>query len=91
VSLKPELDSMCDTCNITLLRKANRGKTKPSSYPKKPGRMVVADIICNPFKHGLTDASHFEYYIFFVNVASIHAPLLGLNLISSFEVQSSGC
>ena len=48
--------------------------------------MVVADLQRNPFPTGLTEASHFKYYLLLVDVASTYPVLLGTNTITAKEV-----
>ena len=86
VCLKPEPETICETCKITLIRKSNRNKKTPAGLPTKPGRMASGDIIRNPFPIGLNDESHFQYYFLIVDIASGLPVLLGLNTISSAEV-----
>jgi hypothetical protein len=86
VTVTRDPESICETCRITLSRRANQSHNRPQDYPTRPGRMVMADIISNPFAKGLTPKSHFPYYLLVVDVVS-HLPVfLGLRKIDSIMV-----
>jgi hypothetical protein len=86
VAVKPDPESICETCQITLSRRTNRNHDRPPDYPTDPGRMVMTDIISNPFPSGLTSKSHFPYYLLIVDVVSHFPVLLGLRNIDSNTV-----
>ena len=78
-------ETICETCQITKARLANRSKNPPD-YPTAPGVMIYIDIITNPFSKGLTKQSHFTSYLLIVDAYSHLPVLLGMNAISSEEV-----
>jgi hypothetical protein len=86
VAVKSDPESICETCQITLSRRTNRNHDRPADYPTEPGRMVMADIISNPFPSGLTPKSHFPYYLLIVDVVSHLPVLIGLRNIDSNTV-----
>jgi hypothetical protein len=67
ISVQSDPETICQTCKITVLRRANRRKARPVDYPTVPGCMVM-DIIPNPFQCGLNEATHFPYFLLIVNV-----------------------
>jgi hypothetical protein len=71
---------------MTSSRKANRSNKSFSSYPSIPGRMVVIDLIINPFIKGLTKKSHFPYYLLIVDAFSHLPVLLGTHSVSSNQM-----
>jgi hypothetical protein len=85
VAIQRDPESVCETCHITLSCKAHCNK-HPDSFPTIPGRMVMVDIISNPFRVGLTTKSDFPFYMFIVDVYSSFPVLLGLHEISSRSV-----
>ena len=84
-TLKPEPDAICETCRITLSRKANRGKQRPPRAVES-GHTILLDIEKNPFHKGLTSSTHFKYFLIVVDQASTFTVLLGTNRITSAEV-----
>ena len=86
VSLKPEPDKICQVCQITLSRKANRSKKSPTETTI-PGHTIEVDIIKHPHNRSVPAAYHFKYFLLIVDVASTFSVLLGLNTVSSAEVR----
>jgi hypothetical protein len=86
VSVKNYPESVCETCQITLSRCSNRNHDRHPDYPTEPGRMVMTDIISNPFSSGLTPKIHFLYFLLIVDVVSHLPVLLGLQNIDSNKV-----
>jgi hypothetical protein len=73
VVVKPDPESISETCQSMLSRRTNRNHDHPADYPTDPGRMVMTDFISNPFPSGLTSKLHFLYYLLIVDVVS-HFP-----------------
>jgi hypothetical protein len=86
VSIKTDPESICETCQITLSRRANRNHDRPPGYPTEAGRMVMTDIIANPFASGLNTKTHFPYFLLIVDVVSHLPVLIGLRNIDSNTV-----
>jgi hypothetical protein len=69
VKIVPDKDEFCETCKITLARKANRGK-KPLENLGPPGQMIMIDIIPSPATRLLTPDTYHKYYLGIIDVAS---------------------
>jgi hypothetical protein len=79
VQMIPDKDEFCETCQITLSRKANRGKHSLENLGKIiPGQMVMVDIIHNPAKRSITTDTYFRYYLGVIDVASRYFVPMGL-------------
>jgi hypothetical protein len=79
VKMIPDNDEFCETCQITLSRKANRGRNSLENLGKIiPGKMVMVDIIHNPAKQSITADTYFRYYLGIINVASRYFVPMGI-------------
>ena len=71
IKIDLDKDDVCETCRITSIRKANRGRNRlESSDDPKPGDMLMVDIVENPSKEGLTLKTHYKYYLTVTDVAT---------------------
>jgi hypothetical protein len=79
VKMIPDRDEFCETCEITLSRKANRGKIPLEDLGKViPGQMVMIDIIHNPATCSLTRDTYHKYYLGIIDVASRYFVPIGM-------------
>jgi hypothetical protein len=79
VQMIPDKDEFCETCQITLSRKANRGRHSLENMGKiVPGQMVMVDIIHNPAKQSITADTYFPYCLGIIDVASRYFVPMGL-------------
>jgi hypothetical protein len=85
VSVMPEPDKICETCRITLSRKANRSKIPPLRS-KFARHTILLDIEKNPSPKGLTPGTHFPFFLVVVDQATTFSVLLGTRKIPSAEV-----
>jgi hypothetical protein len=71
VKIVQDKDEFCETCKITLARKANRGKKPLEDLgPVVPGQMIMIDIIPSPATRSLTPDTYHKYYLGIIDVAS---------------------
>jgi hypothetical protein len=79
IQITPDRDDFCETCEITLSRKAKRGSNPLEELGKDiPGQMVMIDIIHNPATCSLTKDTYHKYYLCIIDVASRYSVPIGM-------------
>jgi Integrase core domain len=80
-------DEFCTTCKISTIRRANtRHSELYEDASIKPGSHVFVDIQHNTALYGLTEKSHFTYYVLLVDVYSRFAVLYGINRLQAEDL-----
>jgi hypothetical protein len=75
----PDRDEFCETCEITLSRKAKRGNNMLEDLGRViPVQMAMIDIIHNPVDRSLTKNTYYKNYMGIVDVASRYFVPLGM-------------
>jgi hypothetical protein len=79
IQITPDRDELCETCEITLFRKAKKGNNPLEDLGEGiPGQMVMIDIIHNPIDRSITTDTYHKYYSGVIDVASRYFVPMGM-------------
>ena len=89
VTLSPEIDTICQDCDITFSKKAKRGDTDLLANKELcPGSCLMLDIQSNASKFGISKNTNFCYFLQITDTLTRFTVLLGMEKVDSHSVFS---